>query len=259
MLGLLQRMKKLSLPKGRSKSGGSSSAGGGCMTPRVTGDSDMLLEQAGFGHRPASKQQQAAQPGWSACTGGSGFSADDAHVDVEVSSRSAASVVQQTPPAPGACLASDAPGSGTDHLLGPAELAAKLRHFQLSALEILQVLQHPSSCPADENSTREFDKLMTPPGQAPAQAQEAQQQHSQARQQQQQPGSTCSSDSSSMPAVPLPQRVRQEVLHIVHELNAALGAKGALQAGRVTDLGAAVFCILAASCVCQPESGPVPG
>lgn len=232
MLGLLQRMKKLSLPKGRSKSGGSSSAGGGCMTPRVTGDNDVLLEPSEFAHRPASKQQQAVQPGWSACTGGSGFSADDAHVDVEVSSRSAASVVQQTPPAPGACLAADVPGTAADHRLAPAQLAAKLRHFQLSALEILQVLQHPSSCPADEHSTREFDKLMTPPGQAAAQAQAVQQQPSQTHQQQ--PGSTCSSDSSSMPAVPLPQRVRQEVLQIVHELNAALGAKGALQAGRVT-------------------------
>jgi hypothetical protein len=160
---------------------------------------------------------------------GTGISADDVQLDVEVSSRSAASVAQ-TPPAASSRAAADASIAclAAQHRLKAAELAAKLKHFQHSALDILQLLQHPASCLWDDDSTREFDTLMTPNRHTAAG--ELQQAYAS---QQQPTASTCSSDSSSMPAVPLQQRVRQEVLHVIHELNAALGAQLPMHCGEL--------------------------
>jgi hypothetical protein len=181
---------------------------------------------------PQLPQQQQQQPqqqaGWAACTLGSGVSADDVQLDVEVSSLSAASVAQ-TPPAGSSMAAADASAAclAAQHRLEAAELAAKLKLFQHSALDILQLLQHPASCPMDDASTGEFDRLMTPTRHTAAgELQQVQ------TSQQQPAASTCSSNSSSMPAVPLQQRVWQEVLQIVHELNAALGAKSPVHCGK---------------------------
>lgn len=145
------------------------------------------------------------------------MSADD--VQVEVSFRSAASVVQTPPPA-GQRAGLQAAGAAAGGLQrGPAPalhaVAEKLNSFRHSVLELQELMQELQGLRLDEDSTQELNKLLTPPGHAQGDA-------AGGHMDQQQAGSSCSSNSSLAPAVPLQQRLQQEVLQTINELHATI-------------------------------------
>lgn len=124
----------------------------------------------------------------------------------------------QTPPPAGARVGQHAAGSAATAVAAPAlqAVAEKLNTFRHSVLEMQALMQELQGLKLDEDSTIELNRLLTPQGHAHGEAPAGQ------ADQQQQAGSSCSSNSSLAPAVPLQQRLQQEVLQTINELHASI-------------------------------------